>query len=117
MSSASVTCSLTTWAPWTSIFRITSSARYESIADLVPRRAVPVAVDLVGFEEAPLGANARGTRPTQEVVVDAVDLAVARRPGRARHDVVTLAIAAGLALPSTKGVDDRVLPDARWARR
>ena len=54
------------------------AARRERLADLAARRAVPVAVDLVGLEELAGGAL-RGERlAVEEVVVDAVDLARAR---------------------------------------
>ena len=106
-----MTCSLTTWAPWTSIFRITSLAGDEGVADLVARRAVPVAVDLVRLEEAAVGALREELVAGHEVVVDAVDLAVPRRARRAGHDVVAVAVAAGLRLAPPERVDDRVLAD------
>ena len=58
------------------------AAGRQRVADLVARRAVPVAVDLVGLEELARGADAQERLAADEVVVDAVDLAVARRTGR-----------------------------------
>ena len=83
-----MTCSLTTWAPWTSILRIDVLAGGERRPDLVARRAVPVAVDLVRLEEAAAVADPEELVAADEVVVDAVDLAGPRRPGRDRDDVV-----------------------------
>src|SRR5207247_8487228 len=77
----------------------------------VARRAVPVLVDLVRLEEAPGAVDPEELVAVDELVVDAVTLAVARRSCRAGHDVVALAIATGLALAPEERVDDRILPD------
>jgi len=50
--------------------------------DLVARRAVPVAVDLVRLEEAACVADPEELVAADEVVVDALDLAGPRCPGR-----------------------------------
>ena len=55
------------------------AARGERVADLVARRAVPVAVDLVRLEELAGGPLRGERRSDEEVVVDAVDLARAAR--------------------------------------
>ena len=115
--SASVTCSLTTWAPWTSIFRITS--RPATRASRTWSRGEPYQLPWTSFasRKPAFGADPEELVAAEEVVVDAVDLAVARRAGRAGHDVVAVAIAAGLALAAAERVDDRVLARRPTARR
>src|SRR4029078_1227245 len=88
----------------------------ERPADLVARRAIPVAVDLVRLQEAAAGVDPEKFVPGNEVVVDPVDLAVARSPRGAGHDVVPVAFATRLALVAAERIDDRVLPDAGRSR-
>src|SRR6476659_2009936 len=96
--SAPGTFSLTTWAPWTSILRMTSRPA---------ARPVPVAMDLVGLEELPSRPlRGEGLR-VEEEVVDAVDLAGPHRPSRAGDDVVVVRI----MVPQLERVDDGVLAD------
>jgi hypothetical protein len=68
-------------------------ARDEGVSNLFARRAVPVAVDLIRLEEAAGRAEAEELLAAEELVVDAVDLAVSGRTGRARDDVMTLRLA------------------------
>ena len=89
------------------------AAGQERVADLAPRRAVPVARGPGRLEELAGGAQRRERGGVEEVVVDAVDLAGPHRPRRAGHDVVVV----GVVRPAPQRVDDRVLPDARSAPR
>ena len=75
ISSASGTCSLTTWAPWTSILRITS--RPAARASRTWSRGVPYQLPWTSFasRKPPAARCAAGTSRVHEVVVDAVDLA------------------------------------------
>ena len=96
ISSASVTCSLTIWAPWTSILRITSLPA--ASASRTWSRGDPYQLpwtSLASRKPARRALIRRNSSRLDEVVVDAVDLAVSRRAGRHRHDVVAVAVAAG----------------------
>ena len=78
-----MTCSLTTWAPWTSIFRITSLPA--TSASRTWSRGEPYQLPWTSFaSRKPRSARIREELVAgHEVVVDAVDLAVPRRARRA----------------------------------
>ena len=100
---------MTTLAPWTSILRMTSWPCGQGVGDLAPRRAVPVAVDLVGLQQ--LARDAQGVEGLgcEELVGNARYLAGARGARRAGDDVVVV----GIARPRRERLDDRVLAHAR----
>ena len=113
ISSASVTCSLTIWAPWTSILRIAS--RPASTASRTWSRGEPYQLPWTSFASSSWRAarSRRNSSRDHEVVVDAVDLARPRRAGRAGDDVVRTP---GSCVALAHGVDDRVLAHARGPR-
>ena len=84
----------------------------EDAAHLVDRRAVPGAV-VVGVLEQPVAlASSVNSSSVEEVVVDAVDLAVALRAASWRSRSARPG-----AAPARQLRDDRALPDARRAAR
>ena len=92
MSSASSTRSLTCWAPWTSILRMTS--RPSASARRTSSRGVPYQLPLtwLASSSSPASRSAWNVSGVEEVVADAVHLARARGARRARDDVVELRV-------------------------
>ena len=78
----------------------------ERVANIGPRRSIPVPVDLVGLEQLALVAEARELRGLEEVVVDAVNLVAPAGPGGARHDIVVVRV----PWLAAERLDDAVLP-------
>ena len=112
ISSASSTRSLTCWAPWTSIFRMTSWP--SASASRTSSRGVPYQLPWTSLASSrpPASRSSRNSLPVEEVVADAVDLARSRSARRAGHDVVVVRVARAGA----QRVDDRVLPHPARSR-
>ena len=109
MSSASGTLARTCRAPWGSIVRMASRPGREDAAHLVDRRAVQVAVHLRPLEQPTAVTQPDEVVAIEEVIVDAVDLALAPLAGGRGHDRHNLRVAA------RQLGDDGALADPRWA--